>query len=135
AVRPTSQSSVMKADASQSCSLPGGQNDGLSLLQNVLESSTEYSIIGADPDGKILVWNEGARRLYGHEAEEVVGKANVQILHVPEDVKSGRDRGFIDTALRDGKWEGMIGCVRKNGQHFTARVVITPRCDRQRTPI
>jgi PAS domain S-box-containing protein len=29
--------------------------------------------------GKILLWNEGARRLYGYEPEEVVGKANSSI--------------------------------------------------------
>ncbi len=126
----------MKADTSQSCSLPGGQaNDGSDLLRNVLESSTEYSIVGADLDGNILLWNEGARRLYGYETEEVVGKMNAQILHVPEDVKSGRHREIIDTALRDGQWEGTTGHMRKNGERFSARVVITPRRDRERRAI
>ena len=36
--------------------------DTETLLHNVLESSTEYSIIAADPEGKVLLWNEGARR-------------------------------------------------------------------------
>jgi len=48
------------------------------FLQNILESSTEYSIIGKDRDGKILLWNEGARRLYGYGPEEVIGKANLR---------------------------------------------------------
>jgi PAS domain S-box-containing protein len=39
------------------------------FLGNVLEASTEYSIIGKDIDGKIVLWNEGARRLYGYEPE------------------------------------------------------------------
>lgn len=47
------------------------------FLQSILESSTEYSIIGKDLDGKILLWNEGARRLYGYEPEEVVGRAKL----------------------------------------------------------
>ena len=34
------------------------------LIGNVLESSTEYSVIGKDLDGKIVLWNEGARRMY-----------------------------------------------------------------------
>src|SRR5216684_2573595 len=99
------------------------------FISNILESSTEYSVIGKDLDGKILLWNEGARRLYGYEPEEVVGKANSSILHVPEDVKAGKHREIMETALRDGKWEGTIGRVRKNGERFTARVVITPRRD------
>ena len=33
------------------------------FVSNILESSTEYSVIGKDLDGKILLWNEGARRM------------------------------------------------------------------------
>ena len=29
------------------------------FLQHILDSSTEYSIIGKDLDGNILLWNEG----------------------------------------------------------------------------
>src|SRR2546422_2882617 len=99
------------------------------FLQNILESSTEYSIIGKDLDGKILLWNEGARRLYGYEPEEVVGKANSIMLHAPEDVAAGKPQAMLETALTTGKWEGTIIRVRKNGERFTARVVITPRRD------
>jgi PAS domain S-box-containing protein len=38
------------------------------FLKSILESSTEYSIIAKDLNGTILAWNEGARRIYGHEA-------------------------------------------------------------------
>ncbi len=31
----------------------------LDFIGNVLESSTEYSIIGKDLDGRILLWNGG----------------------------------------------------------------------------
>jgi hypothetical protein len=34
--------------------------DAMDFMANVLESSTEYSIIGKDLSGKILLWNEGA---------------------------------------------------------------------------
>jgi PAS domain S-box-containing protein len=112
-----------------------GNGAAYSFLENILESSTEYSIIGKDLDGKILLWNEGARRLYGYEPEEVVGKANSSILHIPEDVKAGKPRQILDAALRDGKWEGTIGRLRKNGDRFTARIVITPRRDADGKPI
>src|SRR6266849_4652781 len=109
--------------------------EAVDFIANILESSTEYSIIGKDLDGKILLWNEGARRLYGYEPEEVVGKANSSILHVPEDVTSGKPRELLEAALRDGKWEGTLHRCRKNGQQFTARVVITPRLDSSRKAI
>ena len=113
----------------------GNAQEAVDFIANVLESSTEYSVIGKDLDGKILLWNEGARRLYGYEPEEVVGKANSSILHAPEDVASGKPREILDAALREGKWEGTLHRRRKNGQHFTARVVITPRRDSSRKAI
>ena len=113
----------------------GNAKEAVDFIANILESSTEYSIIGKDLEGKILLWNEGARRLYGYEPEEVVGKANSAILHAPEDVASGKPRQLLDAALRDGKWEGTIHRRRKNGEQFTARVVITPRLDSSRKAI
>src|SRR6266568_8455886 len=66
--------------------LISGPKEALQLISNILESSTEYSIIGKDLQGTILLWNEGARRLYGYSSEDVVGKANSAMLHTPEDV-------------------------------------------------
>src|SRR5438309_2271811 len=107
----------------------GNAQEAVDFITNILESSTEYSIIGKDLEGKILLWNEGARRLYGYEPEEVVGKANSSILHTPEDVKAGKPREILEVALNEGKWEGTVTSVRKNGEHFTARMVLTPRRD------
>jgi PAS domain S-box-containing protein len=107
----------------------GTAQEAVDFIANILESSTEYSIIGKDLEGKILLWNEGARRLYGYEPEEVVGRANSSILHVPEDVQAGKPQEIIHAAIRDGKWEGTLPRMRKNGARFTARVVITPRRD------
>src|SRR6185295_12284362 len=90
-------------------------SEAMDFMANVLEASTEYSIIGKDLDGKILLWNEGARRMYGYEPDEVVGKLNSEVLHTPEDVALGKPRDMIDTALRDGKWEGVIERLRKDG--------------------
>src|SRR5712692_2394672 len=41
----------------------------------------------------------------------------------------------MDAALRDGKWEGTISRRRKNGELFTARVVLTPRRDASGKPV
>ncbi len=40
--------------------------EGMEFMANVLEASTAYSIIGQDLEGNILLWNEGARRMYGY---------------------------------------------------------------------
>ncbi len=112
-------------------SLVGSPQMAVDFLGNVMESSTEYSIIGKNVSGNILLWNEGARRIYGYEPEEMIGKAHSDILHTPDDVKSGLPQQMRDAALRDGKWEGTITRVRKNGERFIARVVITPRRDQE----
>ena len=102
--------------------------EGLGLLANVLESATEYSVIATDCDGDIVLWNEGAHRLYGYEADEVLGRHKA-ILHTAEDADAGMPRLMMQGALADGKWVGTVERVRKDRTQFTASVVITPRVD------
>src|SRR2546428_842527 len=85
-----------------------GINEQITFLNSVLESSTEYCIVAMDLTGTILAWNEGARRIYGYETADVVGKASVFVLHHPDDVKSGRAKAILDEAMRSGKWEGEL---------------------------
>jgi len=105
------------------------------FLRNILESSTEYSIIGKDLTGRIELWNAGARRIYGYAPEEVIGRANSSVLHMPEDIAAGKPKEIMAAALKAGKWEGTFKRVRKNDERFTARVVVTPRRDAGGTPI
>jgi len=46
----------------------------LAQLAAIIESSND-AIIGMDLDGIIQNWNDGARQLFGYEAEEVVGRS------------------------------------------------------------
>ena len=71
-------------------SILGTAQQAVEFVSNILESSTEYSVIGKDLDGKILLRNEGARRMYGYEAEEVLGRLTSEVLHTPEDVATGK---------------------------------------------
>ncbi len=54
-------------------SIVGSAQQAVDFVSNILESSTEYSVIGKDLEGNILLWNEGACRMYGYDPEEVVG--------------------------------------------------------------
>ena len=110
-------------------------DQGSTFIESILESSTEYSIIGKDLDGKIQLWNEGARRNYGYEPEEVLGRINSSVLHTPEDVVAGRHLLMLSRAMDTGKWEGNIVRLRKNGERFNEHVVITPRRDTSHQPI
>src|SRR6185369_6941755 len=91
------------------------------LLDNILQSSIKYSIIGKDLDHRILSWNEGAHRNYGYTAKEILGK-NSEVLHTREDVASGAVKRLLDTALEKGLAEGEFVRVRKDGTRFSASV-------------
>jgi PAS domain S-box-containing protein len=106
-----------------------------SFINNVLESSTEYSIIATDLGGNILTWNEGARQNYGYSAEEMVGKTNAKILYAPDDLRSGKVQAILDTAFRTGKAEGVFERLRKDGTRFAAYVAITLRKDANGKPM
>src|SRR3984893_11101706 len=112
-----------------------GSDQAIDFIGTILEASTEYSIIGKDLEGNILLWNEGARRLYGWEPEEVVGKANFRILHTPGNVASGLPERMTRSAIADGKGEAALDSRRKDGTEFTARIVLTPRRDGAGTPV
>jgi PAS domain S-box-containing protein len=102
----------------------------VALVGSVLEASTEYSIVAIDSGGRIVLWNEGARRLHGYERAEIIGEPQ-SVLHTEEDVLAGLPQRMVERALRDGVWEGTVELRRKDGSHFTARVVKTLRRDTQ----
>jgi PAS domain S-box-containing protein len=79
--------------------IPGDLHDLVGFLENILQASTEYSIIGSQLDGTIQLWNEGARRLYGYEPEEVIGKADISLLHSPDDRACGQPQQILDQTI------------------------------------
>ncbi|OGT35337.1 MAG: PAS domain-containing sensor histidine kinase [Gammaproteobacteria bacterium RIFCSPHIGHO2_12_FULL_37_14] len=106
-----------------------------SILTNILDSSIAYSIIAADLDGTIIIWNKGAFNNYGYTAEEMVGKKNIKSLHVPEDIQSGRAQKFLNAVNQHAIAEEIFERLRKDGSTFTASVVITLRKNNANHPI
>src|SRR6185503_19507686 len=51
------------------------------MLNSVLEGATGFAIVALDVQANVVAWNEGARRIYGYEANEVVGRAHFSMLH------------------------------------------------------
>ncbi|HXR35126.1 MAG TPA: response regulator [Candidatus Binataceae bacterium] len=107
----------------------------LAFFKTILESSTQYSIVAMDLEGQILYWNEGARRNYGYNAEDMVGKGNARILYTPEDIGTGAASSFMKTALQTGKAEAVFQRVRDDGRRFTAAVALTLQRNSAGTPI
>lgn len=64
------------------------------LAQAIVRESPE-AIVVADPDGIILVWNNGAERMFGHTAAEAVGQS--LDLIIPEKLRARHDKGYRNT--------------------------------------
>jgi PAS domain S-box-containing protein len=121
-------------DVTESKRLMREYADTRHLLDNILQSSIKYSIIGKDLNYRILSWNEGAQRNYGYAANEILG-TDSKILHTAEDVDSGAVTALLKTAYENGLAEGEFERVRKDGSRFFANVVVTRRNDAANNPI
>lgn len=105
------------------------------LLDFIIQSSTEYAIIGTEMDGQIFLWNTGAQRMYGYSEEEILGKTKSSILYPVDEPASIRPAQIMDAIFYERKWEGTLTHIRKNGEHFPARITITPRLGANNTPL
>ena len=90
----------------------------------------DYAIYMLDPQGKVTNWNSGAQAIKGYQAAEIVGQ-HFSVFYTPEDRAAGVPGRALETALREGKFEGEALRVRKNGERFWANVVIDPNHDDQ----
>ncbi len=97
------------------------------FLKSILVSSTEHSIIASDLDGNILAFNEGAKRMYGYEPEELIQKSNIRILHTKADVESGKVKKMLEITLLTSRYKNEMQLVRKNGEVFTGYSTVTTR--------
>ncbi|UJS19019.1 MAG: PAS domain S-box protein [Candidatus Jettenia sp.] len=105
------------------------------FLNSILVGSTEHSIIASDLDGNILAFNEGAKRMYGYEPEELIRKSGIQILYTKEDVTSGKVRKILETTLLTGRYKNELQLIRKNGEIFTGYTTFTTRQSTDGKPI
>jgi PAS domain S-box-containing protein len=95
------------------------------LLNSVLESSTEYSIIATDIHGVMLEYNSGSANLFGWTKEEVMSKMRIEQTFRPD----GGSRGVIQEISRKVEAEGMteyeLERIRKDGSLFQAHAIVT----------
>lgn len=106
------------------------QSEAFEFIGGVLDSCTLSAFVAANHDGLILLWNEGARRLYGHLPGEMLGRANWEQIFESRDVLAARPQEILAVALTKGSWEGRLSQVHKNGQRFPVDVTVTPWLDR-----
>jgi PAS domain S-box-containing protein len=89
----------------------------------LVESVTDYAVYMLDLDGAITSWNGGAQRITGHPRDEVLG-AHFSRFY-PEEERASLPWEHLAVARRTGRLETEGWRVRKNGERFWARTVIT----------
>jgi PAS domain S-box-containing protein len=92
--------------------------------RSLVEQVTDYGIFMLDEKGRIISWNEGARKIKGYESTEVIGKY-FSIFYPDEDILNGKPAYELRIAKSEGKYEEEGWRVRKDGSLFWASVVIT----------
>lgn len=85
----------------------------------------DYAIFMLDAEGNIATWNEGARRIKGYEAEEIIGH-HFSKFYTPESVAKQYPQFELRQALKHERFEDEGWRIRKDGTQFWANVVITP---------
>lgn len=94
-------------------------------MRLLLESVQDYAIFTLDAEGRVTSWNEGARRLKGYTAEEIIGQP-VHRFYLPEDVAAGKPEREMATALSTGQSEDESWRLRKDGTRFWVNEIMTP---------
>jgi len=94
----------------------------------MVESVTDHAVIGIDLEGRILSWNAGAEKIFGHAKEEVVGK-HFAVLFTPEDRQNGVPERELETARTRGSAGDFRWQMRIDGSRFWASGFIEPLRD------
>jgi PAS domain S-box-containing protein len=98
-------------------------------FRTLVTAVRDYGIFLLDPLGHVASWNEGAERIKGYTAGEIIGR-HFSVFYPPEKVADGFPDYELEVAAREGRFEDEGWRVRKDGSRFWANVVITALRDR-----
>ncbi|MGH7925860.1 MAG: PAS domain S-box protein, partial [Candidatus Binatus sp.] len=90
----------------------------------LVQGVKDYAILMLDPDGRVVSWNEGAQRIKGYTAEEIIGQ-HFSRFFTPEGIAANGPSSELEMARRNGRFENVGWRVRKDGSRFWADVIVT----------
>jgi PAS domain S-box-containing protein len=94
------------------------------VFRLLVDSVKDYAIFLLDPDGRVATWNQGAQRIKGYSADEIIGQHFSRFY--PKEARESRwPERELEFAAKEGRFvdEGLR--IRKDGSSFWAYVVIT----------
>jgi PAS domain S-box-containing protein len=93
-------------------------------FRTMVEGVKDYAIFMLDPSGRVATWNEGAERINGYRAKEIIGQ-HFSKFYPPEDDPPRKTARELEIARATGKYEEEGWRVRKDGSRFWSSVLIT----------
>ena len=90
----------------------------------IVSNVKDYAHVMLDTEGLVVSWNEGAERIKGYRAEEIIGQ-HFSRFYTAEDIRNGVPALELKQATETGRFEGEGWRMRKDGSRFLANVVIT----------
>ena len=90
----------------------------------LVQSVVDYGIFMLDPHGRVASWNEGAERISGYSAEEIIGR-HFSTFYPAEDIAAGKPQLELRVASEVGRFEDEGWRLRKDGSRFWSNVIIT----------
>ena len=125
---PASQTKEGKHESERNQSNHGGTTEILrqseERFQVLIDSIQDYAIYILDPSGFVVSWNNGAQRIKGYTAKEIIGK-HFSRFYTPDDSRINKPKQNLEIAATKGRYEDESLRVRKDGSIFWANVVIT----------
>lgn len=97
---------------------------GPKTFKTLVDQIKDYAIFLLDPTGIIMTWNQGARRIKGYEAKEIIG-CHFSTFYPAIDIENEKPQMELRIATDLGKYEEEGWRLRKDGTRFWASVTIT----------
>lgn len=89
----------------------------------LLKGVRDYAIYTLDSEGRVNGWDEGAGRIKGYSAGEIMGR-HLDIFLTDEDRAAKLGEQALIKATQRGQFDGQSWVVRKDGSRFFASFVI-----------
>jgi formate hydrogenlyase transcriptional activator len=90
----------------------------------LVEGVQDYAIFMLDPEGRVVTWNEGAERIKGYRAEEILGR-QFSRFYEKGDIELGKPEQELKEAEDLGRSRVEGWRVRKDGSRYWAEVMTT----------
>jgi PAS domain S-box-containing protein len=106
--------------------------DANERFRAILSAATDYSVIGTDLEGRVVIFSEGSQLMLGYRGDEVMGKGVAALLHDPVEVAArAAEMGiapgfevFAGAARRGGTETREWTYLRKDGQRLTVALTV-----------